>query len=157
MSDIEKSASDLGLLEKIDWDQLPQFDNIQIRKLLAVLPDSIYKAGVLRDQAEEKLSRLKHDLKVERAKQRLVARAKKDLTSNDDREAWVLTRDSVVKLENEIIVADGEYTAAGLKKERYENWFTSVRKIASMSVEEDRITGMMPNKPMIEDNRYGRN
>lgn len=136
MSDTESQ-----LVEKpeVDFTKLPLYDDVQVRKLLAVLPDSIYKAGRLRDQAKVEYDKLKQQLKVETAKMHLVARANKDLTSNDDRKAWVSTRPSIIALENKIIEADGKVTAAELSYERYDNWFTSVRKVATMLTEIEKM------------------
>lgn len=122
----------LETVEEIDWKKLPNYDHEQVRQLLSTLPNNIWKAGRVRDEAEQKLAQLKQALKVELAKAHLVARAKKDLSSNDDRKAWAITRPEVMELEEAIIMADGELAAAKLNYERLDNWFTATRKVASM-------------------------
>lgn len=132
--------SELVTDQKIDWKSLPHYDDVQVKQLLAVLPNSMWKAGQARDQAEVKRDSLKHDLRVSLAKSHLLARNDPTLTSNDDRKAWAITQPEVMALETSIIEADGDLAAKRLNYDRLENWFTAVRKIASMMIDLDKAS-----------------
>lgn len=136
------AESNAGLVvdEKVDWKALPNYDDAQVRQLLAALPNSIWKAGKAVDNADTDLAKLKQQLKVELAKAHLTARTMDTLKSNDDRKAWAVTRPEIIKLEEDIIAADGKLSGARLNFDRLENWFTAVRKIASMLIDiENRV------------------
>jgi len=121
-----------------------QYDRFQIQALLDALPNNIYNAGIQKQQITDKLERLKQALSVEKAKYQLEASAgaseeTQRLGAVDDRKAWVTSRPSVMKLENDIIKAKGDLAVASLQVERLQNFFTSIRKHANLIISQDEL------------------
>lgn len=120
-----------------------RFNRHTIQGLLDQCPKWIYQAGLIINSCDKALSKLKQELKVDMAKYQLEASAKKDVkgfSSDSDRKAYVDTQESVKQLNDRIILAQGDLTMAKLQKEKFENYFTAVRKHASLLISEDELT-----------------
>lgn len=138
MAQNRRVSNDLRPAAFLDPKKFQPLNEDQIRAYLTHLPTNILLADREVIKRQEKMDNLKHDLKVMKAKNHLEARNMSDLTSNDDRKAWVDTRQDVNEKEVEIILADGELTQAKIELEFRHNQFVSIRKLAQMYVEQER-------------------
>lgn len=119
------------------------FDRPTLQGLLDQCPKWIYEAGHVQTKCDKALNELEDELKVAMAKHQLTASSNKDnsgLSNAEDRKAYVTTQKDVMDLSNQIILAKADLANSKLQKEKYENYFTAVRKHASLLISEDELT-----------------
>lgn len=120
---------------KPDTSYLKELSEVEIKRLLTVIPETKGRYGSMAMKALERYERAKLATKHEYARLRLVASAGKEtmsLSSDKDRESWVLTQQSYRDKQQEELDAMIEYKLAELRHTFLEDQFAGVRKQANL-------------------------
>lgn len=114
---------------------LEEFSEADINRLLATLPETIYKYGIEVVRTMEEFEAKKRVTKLTLAKYASVAslnREKLGLSSEKDRTAYAMSQKPYQDAESEEVDAKIAHELAKLRHEFTENLFTAVRKAANL-------------------------